>query len=70
MQNTKIFQRVFRAFQESIEGFNHCRPMLSIDGAHLYGKYKGTSMIAMGCDGNNQLFSLTFFITEGEKIDR
>ena len=23
----------------------------------------------MGCDGNNQLFPLTFFITEGENID-
>ena len=22
----------------------------------MYGKYKGTLMITMGCDGNNQLF--------------
>ena len=26
-------------------------------------------MIAMGCDGNNQLFQLEFAITEGENID-
>ena len=26
-------------------------------------------MIAMGCDGNNQLFPLTFAITEGENFD-
>ena len=26
-------------------------------------------MIAMGCDGNNQLFPLTFAIIEGENID-
>ena len=26
-------------------------------------------MIAMGCDGNNQLFPLAFAITEGENID-
>ena len=26
-------------------------------------------MIAMGCDGNNKLFSLAFAITEGENID-
>ena len=50
-------------FKSSIEGFEHCRPILSTDGTHLYGKYKGTLMIAMGCDGNNQLFSLTFSIT-------
>ncbi|RVW71392.1 Serine/threonine-protein phosphatase 7 long form-like [Vitis vinifera] len=30
--------------------FAHCRPVLSIDGTHLYGKYKGTLLIAMGCD--------------------
>ena len=41
----------------------------SIDGTHLYGKYKGTLLIAMGCDGNNQLFPLAFAITEGENID-
>ena len=26
-------------------------------------------MVAMRCDGNNQLFPLTFSITEGENID-
>ena len=53
MSNTEIFKRVFWSFKPSIEGFEHCRPVLSIDGTHLYGKYKGTLMIAMGCDGNN-----------------
>ena len=42
---------------------------MSIDGTHLYGKYKGTLLIAMGCDGNNQLFPLTFSITKGENTD-
>ncbi|KAL6313700.1 hypothetical protein AAG906_010118 [Vitis piasezkii] len=45
---------IFWTFHPSIEGFKHCRPVLNIDGTHLYGKYKGTLMIAMGCDGNNQ----------------
>ena len=69
MPNTKIFQRVFLSFKPSIEGFEHCRLVLSIDGIHLYGKYKGTLMIVMGCDGNNQLFPLTFAIIECENID-
>ncbi|RVW77889.1 hypothetical protein CK203_054346 [Vitis vinifera] len=64
MENTEIFQRVFWTFQPSIEGFKHCRPILSIDGTHLYEKYKGTLMIAMGCDGNNQLFPLAFALTD------
>ena len=69
MPNTEIFQRVFWSFKPSIEGFEHCHPVMSIDGAHLYGKYKGKLLIAMGCDGNNQLFPLTFAITEGENTD-
>ena len=69
MSNTKIFQRVFWLFKSSIEGFEHCRPILSIDGTYLYGKYKGTLMIAMGCDGNNQLFPLAFAITESKNFD-
>ena len=43
--------------------------MLTIDGTHLYGKYKGTVMIVMGCDGNNQLFPFAFALTEGENVD-
>ena len=69
MPNVEIFQRVFWSFKPSIEGFEHCRPVLSIDGTHLYGKYKDTLMIAMECDGNNQLFPLTFSITKCENID-
>ena len=67
--NEEIFQRVFWAFVPSIKGFAHCRPVLSIDGTHFYGKYKGTLLIVMGCDGNNQLFPLAFAITEGENTD-
>ena len=67
--NYETFQRVFWSFKPSIEGFASCRPVLSIDGTHLYGKYKGTLLIAMGCDGNNQLFPLAFAIIEGENID-
>ena len=69
MLNTEIFQCVFWSFKPSIDGFEHCRLVLSIDGTHLYGKYKGTLLIVMGCEGNNQLFPLAFAITEGENID-
>ena len=48
MPNTEIFQHVFRSFKPSIEGFEHCSPLLSIDGTHLYGRYKGALMIVMG----------------------
>ncbi|XP_052623600.1 uncharacterized protein LOC111881138 [Lactuca sativa] len=40
----------FWAFAPSIKGFHYCRPVISIDGTHLYGKYKGKMLIAMGVD--------------------
>ena len=69
MPNTEIFQRVFWSFKPSIEGFEYCCPVLNIDDTHLYEKYKDMLLIAMGCDGNNQLFPLPFAITKGVNID-
>ena len=42
--------------------------MLIIDGIHLYGKYKGTAMIVMGCNEKNQLFLLVFALIEDENV--
>ena len=69
MQNTEVFQHVFWVFHPSIEGFNHYRPILSFDETHLYGKYKGTLMIAMGYDRNYQLFPLAFTTINTKNID-
>ncbi|KAH9617152.1 hypothetical protein KSS87_005749 [Heliosperma pusillum] len=54
--NVHTFKRVFWAFKPCIEGFEHCRPVLTIDGTHLYGKFKGTILTAMSIDANNQIF--------------
>ena len=43
--------------------------MALFNGTHLYEKYKGTLMIAMGYDGNNYLFPLFFALIESENID-
>lgn len=47
------FQHVFCLFGPSIEGFQACQPVISIDGAHLYSKYRGTMLVAVGVDGND-----------------
>ncbi|XP_042752114.1 uncharacterized protein LOC122194880 [Lactuca sativa] len=60
------FRCVFWVFGPSVNEFVHCRPIVSIDATHLYGKYKGKMMIAMGVDGNNQIFPLAFAIVENE----
>ena len=64
-----IFERVFWAFGPSIDGFQHCRPMISIDGTFPYGKYRGKLLITSTWDGDNRLFPLAFAIVEEETDD-
>ncbi|KAH9619098.1 hypothetical protein KSS87_014112 [Heliosperma pusillum] len=67
--NVRVFDRVFWAFGPSIRGFEHCRPILTVDGTHLYGKYKGVLLIAIGVDANDQIYPLAFAIVDCESID-
>ncbi|KAH9611123.1 hypothetical protein KSS87_001526 [Heliosperma pusillum] len=67
--NVHTFKRVFWAFKPCIEGFEHCRPVLTIDGTHLYGKFKGTILTALSIDANNQIFPVAFAIVEYENSD-
>ena len=60
------FRRLFFAFEASIEGFKHCRPLLQIDATHLYGKYKGKLMIALSIDANGYVFLVAFAVVETE----
>ncbi|KAG9458178.1 hypothetical protein H6P81_002686 [Aristolochia fimbriata] len=63
------FDRAFWPFGPAIHGFQFCRPFISIDGTHLYGKYKGCLLIATSFDGDNRLFPLAFALVEKENID-
>ncbi|XP_070020021.1 uncharacterized protein [Nicotiana sylvestris] len=61
-----IFRYVFWAFKPAIDGFVHCRPVISIDGTHVYGKYNIKLLIAVAEDANGQIFSLAFAICANE----
>ncbi|XP_058784277.1 uncharacterized protein LOC131659052 [Vicia villosa] len=66
VQGNGIFHRLFWAFQPCIRGFAYCKPILQIDGNCLYGKYKGTLLMDVAQDGNNNIFPVAFAIVEGE----
>ena len=66
MPGCAIFERVFWDFSPSIEGFQHCRLVISIDGTFLYSKYRGMLLIASTWDSDNRLFPLAFAIVEKE----
>jgi hypothetical protein len=47
-----------------VAGFAHYRPIISVDGTFLTGKYKGTLIVAVGMTTKNQLLSLAFVLVE------
>ncbi|KAL9681601.1 hypothetical protein QQ045_013386 [Rhodiola kirilowii] len=57
---------VFWAFTEPIYAFKHCRPVLSIGGMHMYGKWVGKLLVAVGLDANNHLFPVCFAVVESK----
>ncbi|KAL0011172.1 hypothetical protein SO802_006280 [Lithocarpus litseifolius] len=63
---TCTFNCAFWAFGLCIEGFMHCRTVISINAMHLYGKYKGNLLIAMATDANNEVYPLAFAVVENE----
>jgi len=65
-QDRRIFHRLFWTFRPLIEGFKYCKPLVQVDGTFLYGKYKGTLLIACAQDGNNNVVPIAFAIVEGE----
>ncbi|KAF7810963.1 uncharacterized protein G2W53_031939 [Senna tora] len=65
-ENLTVFRRVFWAYQQSIQGFEHVKPIVQVDGTFLYGKYKGALLMATSQDGDRKCFPLAFALVEGE----
>ncbi|CAJ2653869.1 unnamed protein product [Trifolium pratense] len=69
IQGQVFFERLFWAFKPCIQAFAHCKPIVQVDGTWLYGKYKGTLLLAVAQDGNAHIFPVAFAIVEGETKD-
>ncbi|XP_058742056.1 uncharacterized protein LOC131614500 [Vicia villosa] len=66
ISGARIFHRLFWAFQPSIRGFAYCKPIVQVDGTWLYGKYRGTLLMAVAQDGNGNIFPIAYALVEGE----
>jgi transposase-like protein len=53
-----------------VAGFAYCRPIVSVDGTFLTGKYKDTLMIVVGITVESHLLPLAFALVEGENNER
>ena len=62
----RVFGRAFWAFEQCVRAFEHCRPVISVDGTFLTGQYKGTLLVAIASDANNRLVPLAFALVEAE----
>ncbi|XP_069149662.1 uncharacterized protein [Solanum lycopersicum] len=69
MQGEQIFKFLFWAFKQSIDGFKSCRPVISIDGTHLYGLYDIKLLIAVGIDANGNIFPLAYALVARESFE-
>ncbi|KAH1213432.1 hypothetical protein GmHk_14G041400 [Glycine max] len=62
------FHRVFWTFGQCKEAFKYCKPIIQVDGTHLYDKYRGTLLMATSQDGNGGVLPLAFAVVEGETL--
>ncbi|XP_057746474.1 uncharacterized protein LOC130965730 [Arachis stenosperma] len=66
---TVYFHRLFWTFPPCIEAFRHCKPLVSINGTRLYGKYGGTLLLAIAQDENSNILPIAFALVEGENAE-
>ncbi|XP_016169258.1 uncharacterized protein LOC107611900 [Arachis ipaensis] len=67
--STVYFHRLFWTFSPCVEASRHCKPLVSIDGTHLYGKYGGTLLLAIAQDGNSNILLIAFSLVEGKNAE-
>jgi hypothetical protein len=46
-----------------------CRPILFLDACHLKGEYGWQILCVTGLDGNDNMFSIAYAVTEAETIE-
>jgi len=62
------FHKVFWAFGQCKKTFNYCKSIIQVDDTHLYGKYRGTQLMATSQDRNGGVLPLAFVVVEGETL--
>ncbi|XP_021722374.1 uncharacterized protein LOC110689850 [Chenopodium quinoa] len=68
--NGNVFDRIYICFEALRKGFvAGCKPFISLDGCFLKGPYGGQLLVAVGRDGNNQMFPIAWAIVEVEKTE-
>ncbi|XP_057744866.1 uncharacterized protein LOC130962708 [Arachis stenosperma] len=67
--SSAYFHRHFWTFPPCIETFRNYKPLVSVDGTHLYGKYDGTLLVAIAQGRNSNIIPIAFALVEGENAE-
>ncbi|XP_074327810.1 uncharacterized protein LOC141665726 [Apium graveolens] len=68
-RGTSVCKRIFWSLKAMMDGWQHARPVISIDGIFLKGRYRGKLLIAMGVDSNNHPFPLCYGLVDEETYE-
>ena len=63
------FKGIFMCYSTSAAGFEHCRPLLSLNGMYLKSKYQGILLAVTGVDANGNLVPLAFAVVDAQNDD-
>ncbi|KAK8672126.1 hypothetical protein V6N13_110500 [Hibiscus sabdariffa] len=67
MLDNRVFLRMYICLHACKEGYKvGCRPVLSIDGCHLKGYYRGTFLAAVSVDANDIIYPIAYAVVEAE----
>ncbi|XP_072087150.1 uncharacterized protein [Arachis hypogaea] len=64
VQGVRVLHHIFWSFYLCIVTFKHCKPLVQVDGMHLYGKYKGALLVVVAHNGNQNIVPIAFAIVE------
>ncbi|XP_022007748.1 uncharacterized protein LOC110907020 [Helianthus annuus] len=62
------FKYIFWAFGPSIHAFRLCQPVISVDGTHLKGLYRGKLLAAITKNPNNYIMPLAHALVDEETV--
>lgn len=67
---TPVFQKIYICLTSIKEGFlAGCRRLIGLDGCFLKGIMKGQLLVAVGKDGNNQMYPVAWPIVDKENSE-
>ncbi|KAL2237913.1 UNVERIFIED_CONTAM: hypothetical protein Sindi_0983000 [Sesamum indicum] len=67
-QRRYMLNYIFWGFRPCIEGYRYCRDVISVDGTHLYTKYKHKMLVAVTLDANQQVLPLAFALVDEKSL--